>query len=118
MPPRKPAVHPAIAFAEARKAAKAAASEKAARTPHLLTAADLELIPGRLLLELGNAGRLQHLGLGVPDKPAPRIRVTRSAPAGLSDAELAKMGGAQISKAMAGGQVPGVGARRKGRRHP
>lgn len=123
MPPRKVAVHPAIAAHEAREAATAVANRKAELHPEQLTAEELELIPGRKVLELGNAGKLQHLGIGLPAKPTPTTLPNASgpsgsAPAGLDDDALKKMSGDQISKAMAAGLVPGVGARRKGRRHP
>lgn len=71
MPPRKAPVHPATAAADAMKAAKAAASAKAQRAPHRLTDAEVQLLPGKTVLELGNAGHLKHLGVGtVPLKPA------------------------------------------------
>jgi hypothetical protein len=117
MAARKAPVHPATAAADARKAAKAAAAEKAQRAPHTLTAAELELLPVLEVLRLGNGGQLQHLGIGLPLRPAPKIRVSTSAAAGLTDDQLRKMSGAEVSRAMAAGRVPGVGARRKGRRH-
>jgi hypothetical protein len=118
MSPRKVAVHPAMAAHEAREAATAVANRKAELHPEQLTAEELELIPGRKVLELGNAGKLQHLGLGLPIKPAPKILSSTSAPVGLTDDQLKKMDGNALSKAMAAGLVPGVGPRRKGRRHP
>jgi hypothetical protein len=122
MPPRKVSVHPALAIHEAREAAKAAAAKKAETSPHRLTAAELEFLPGKTVLDLGNRGLLRHLGLGLPIKPAPSPLPSASgpsgsAPAGLTDEALKKMSGDEISRAMSAGLVPGVGARRKGRRH-
>jgi hypothetical protein len=116
-------VHPATLLAKARDAARAAAAEKAAKSPHLLTVDDLDLIPGRMVLDLGNAGHLRHLGIGLPPKHAPAILPSASgpsgsAPAGLDDDALRQMTGEQISKAMSAGLVPGIGPRRRGRRHP
>jgi hypothetical protein len=64
MTARRPAVHPVVTAADALQAAKAAASRKAERTPHKLTEAEVRMLPGKRVLELGNAGRLQHLGVG------------------------------------------------------
>lgn len=87
MPPRKVPVHPATAAADAVKAAKAAASRKAQRAPHRLTDAEVQLLPGKMVLELGNAGHLKHLGVGIaPLKPAaagavgPKATTGKSAP--------------------------------------
>jgi hypothetical protein len=103
----------------AEGAAKAAASRKAERAPHTLTEGDVKLLPGRKVLELGNAGKLQHLGLGLPVKPAaaPKTAAGRPAVPSLSDAQLSKMSGGEIRQAIAAGRVPGVGPRREGRRH-
>lgn len=117
-PRRTLPVHPAIVLAKAREAAVAAAADKARRAPHTLTEADLDLIPGKLMLELGNAGHLQRFGIGLPLKPAPRVKVTTAVPAGLTDDQIARMDGNALSKAMSAGLIPGIGARRKGRRHP
>jgi hypothetical protein len=119
MPPRrKAAVDPVAAL----KAAKAAAAAKAERSPRSLTAAEVELLPGRRILELGNAGHLRHLGVGTaplgsaaPAAPK-KMPVSRSAKAPLTDADLDGMSGEAISKAMAAGQVAGVGPRRRPRR--
>jgi hypothetical protein len=115
---RTTAAHPLAAM----DAARAAASRKARLTPEELTEEEAMLIPPRLLLELGNQGRLQHLGLGLPLKPStpartPRITASKSARAQLTDDDLARMSGTDISKAMAAGQVAGIGRRRTGRRH-
>jgi len=115
---RTVAAHPALA-ADAREAARAAAAEKAQRAPKTLTDQEVCLLPGKTVLELGNAGHLQHLGIGLPVKraaPARKAKTTAATPH-LTDADLAKMTGPQISKAMAAGRVAGVGARRTGRRH-
>jgi len=114
-------LHPAQAAADARQAAKDAASAKAERTPERLTAAEVRLLPGKTVLTLGNAGKLRHLGVGTaPLKSAApaapkRIPVSRSARAPLNDADLDGMSGEAISKAMAAGRVAGVGARRRPR---
>jgi hypothetical protein len=119
--PRKVPVHPVQAAADAREAAKAAASRKAEVAPDKLTEAEVMLLSGKKVLELGNAGKLRHVGLGVgPLKSAApaatkKIPVTRSAKARLTDADLDGMSGEAISKAMAAGMVAGVGARRRPR---
>ena len=102
--------------------AKAAASRKAELTPEKLTEEEAMLIPPKLLLELGNQGRLRHLGLGLPLKPAAaaadpvaKMRGSKSASGQLDDKQLRNMSGADISKAMAAGRVPGVGPRRRPR---
>lgn len=121
MAPRRAPVHPALALTEAREAAKAAAAEKARRAPHTLTEAEVRLLPRRKVLELGNADHLRHLGVGTePLKPAtpaaaPKASAAKSARAPLSNADLRRMSGAAISKAMAVGLVPGVGPRRRPR---
>ena len=120
MTARRVPVHPALVAADTREAAKAAAARKARLTPEELTEQEAMLIPPKLLLELGNAGRLRHLGLGLPLKPStpartPRVTASKSARAQLTDDQLAKMTGEQISKAMAGGLVPGHGPRRRPR---
>jgi hypothetical protein len=117
--PRKVPVRPAQAAADAREAAKAAASRKAELTPHLLTEAEVMLLPGKKVLELGNAGKLRHIGLGIPPvrTAAPKKTASSSPKATLTDAQIARMDGNALSKAMAAGQVPGVGRRRTGRRH-
>ncbi len=57
--------------AAAQEADRAAAAAKAERTPRKLTEAEVGLLPGRKVLELGNAGHLRHLGVGTaPVKPA------------------------------------------------
>jgi hypothetical protein len=119
MAPRKLAVHPVLAAAEARELAKAAAADKARRTPHLLTEPEVMLLPGKMVLELGNQGHLQHLGIGIPTvrTAAPKKTANGSPKASLTDAQIARMDGNALSKAMASGQVPGVGRRRTGRRH-
>jgi hypothetical protein len=55
----------------AQEAAKAAAAAKAQRAPHTLTEAEAMLLPGRKILELGNAGKLRHLGIGSPTPKQP-----------------------------------------------
>jgi hypothetical protein len=82
MAARRTAVHPLVAVADAQQAAKAAASRKAERTPRKLTEAEVRLLPGRKVLELGNAGHLAHLGVGVrPAKtPAPAAAAARAKP--------------------------------------
>ena len=74
MPPRRTApVDPATAI----DAAKARAARKAETSPHRLTEAEVGLLPGKRVLELGNAGHLRHLGVGVkPVKPATPAVVT------------------------------------------
>jgi hypothetical protein len=99
----------------ARAAAAETANEKARTAPHTLTAEELDLIPGKLLLDLGNGGHLRHLGLGlpVPAPPAAKWTATRPAAAPLTDEQLRKMSAPQISRAIAGGRVPGIGVRRR-----
>jgi hypothetical protein len=115
-------VHPAQALANAQQAAKAAAARKAERAPRKLTEAEVQLLPGKKVLELGNAGHLRHLGVGtVPRKSAapagaPRTAASRSARVPLTDTQLKDMPGEAISKAMDAGMVAGVGPRRRGRR--
>ena len=67
----------------AGEAAKAAAAAKADRAPHTLTEREAMLLPGAKLLELGNAGKLQHLGLGVPSPKTatPKRAASRAATA-------------------------------------
>jgi hypothetical protein len=118
MPPRRMPVHPAQAAADARQAAKVAASRKAEVAPHELTESEVMLLPGKKVLELGNAGKLRHLGLGLPphrSAAAPKIRASSSAKAPLTDEKLRKMSGTQISKAIDAGLVPGVAPRRRPR---
>lgn len=76
------------------------------------------LLPGKTVLDLGNAGHLRHLGIGIPPvrAAAPKKTANRSPKASLTDAQMARMDGNALSKAMASGQVPGVGRRRTGRR--
>ena len=87
MPPRKIPVDPSAA----QEMAKAAAAAKAERAPHKLTEGEAMLLPGKKLLELGNAGRLRHLGIGAP---APKQPVTpngtRSAQRGTSKTRTRK----------------------------
>jgi len=115
------AVHPAQAAADARQAAKAAAAAKAERSPGKLTAAEVQVLPGKTVLALGNAGKLKHLGLGTaPLKSAapaaaPKIPVSKSPGALLNDDDMKNMSGEAISKAMSAGMVAGVGARRRPR---
>jgi hypothetical protein len=67
MPPRR--TTPADPGA-ALDAAKARVAKKAETVPHRLTEAEVRLLPGKRVLELGNAGHLRHLGVGVkPLKP-------------------------------------------------
>jgi hypothetical protein len=106
----------------AMHAAKAAASRKAELAPHRLTEAEVRLLPGKTVLTLGNQGKLKHLGIGTaplksvaPAAPK-KMPVSRSAKAPLTDADLDGMSGEAISKAMAAGQVAGVGPRRRPRR--
>ena len=74
MPPRR---RVPLDPAAAQDAAKAAASRKADRAPHKLTEAEVGLLPGRKVLELGNAGHLRHLGVGTkPVEPATPAVVT------------------------------------------
>lgn len=99
---------------------KAAAAAKAERAPRTLTEAEVMLLPGRKVLELGNAGHLQHLGIGLPLEPAtparaPKVTGSKSASAQLTDDQVARMDGNALSKAMAAGLVPGIGARRRPR---
>jgi hypothetical protein len=113
---RRPTVHPLASM----DAAKAAAAAKAERAPHTLTEAEVMLLPGKKVLELGNAGKLQHIGLGLPLKRAtptrtPKITASKSASAQLTDDQLARMSGTDISKAMSSGRVPGIGSRRRSR---
>jgi hypothetical protein len=120
MASHRTAVHPVQAAAEAREAAKAAASRKAELAPHTLSEAEVLLLPGAKVLELGNAGHLRHLGVGIPTArtAAPKKKTaSRSTKASLTDSQIARMSGDALAKAMAAGQVPGIGARRKGRRH-
>jgi len=101
------------------EAAKAAAAAKAERAPHQLTGAEVQLLPGRQVLDLGNAGHLRHLGIGLPI-PAPKAAksaTAQRAPAPLTDEQLRKLSAPQITQAIAAGRVPGIGPRRKGRRH-
>jgi len=117
---RRVPVHPALVAADTREAAKAAAARKARLTPEELTEQEAMLIPPKLLLELGNQGRLRHLGLGLPLKPGtpartPRITAGKSARAQLTDDDLARMTGADISEAMAAGRVAGIAPRRRPR---
>lgn len=118
MTARRTAVHPLAAM----DAAKAAVAAKADRAPETLSADDLKLLRGAKILELGNAGRLRHLGLGLPlpkssaRAAAPKGRTSGSARALLTDADLEKMSGDAISKAMAAGQVAGIAPRRRPRR--
>lgn len=101
--------------AAALEAAKAAAYRKAELTPHLLSEKEAMLLPGRKLLEIGNAGHLQHLGIGVPAKTsaAPKARASSPERPMLTDAQLARMTGEQVRRAAAEGRVPGIGARRR-----
>lgn len=120
MASRRVPVHPVQAAADAREAAKIAASRKARLTPEKLTEEEAMLIPPKLLLELGNQGRLRQLGLGLPLKPStpaktPRITASKSANGQLTDDQLARMSGTDISRAMSGGRVPGIGPRRRPR---
>jgi hypothetical protein len=117
--PRRTAVHPALAVADAREAAKAAAAVKARRAPHLLSEAEVMLLPGKTVLDLGNAGHLRHLGIGIPPTrtAVPKKTASKPASAQLTDDDLARMSGTDISKAMSAGRVPGIGPRRRGRRH-
>lgn len=120
MAPGRTGAHPGQAMADAQKAAKAAAAEKAQRTPHLLTEAEVMLLPGKMVLDLGNGGHLRHLGIGIPTArtAAPKKKTaSRSPKASLTDAQIARMSGDALARAMGDGQVPGIGARRKGRRH-
>ncbi len=99
----------------ARAAAAETANEKARTAPHKLTAEELDLIPGKLLLDLGNAGHLRHLGLGLPvPKPqAAKRAASRPERPMVTDAQLSRMTGEQVRKAAADGRVPGIGARRR-----
>ena len=118
MTARRVPVHPAQTAADAREAAKAAASRKAELAPHTLSEAEVLLLPGRKVLELGNAGKLQHVGIGIPpvkSAAAPQGRASKAAKAPLTDERLRKMSGEQISRAMAAGLVPGIGPRRRPR---
>ena len=99
----------------ARSAAADVANEKARNAPHTLTTEELDLIPGRLLLDLGNAGRLVHLGIGlpVPRTAAPKTAAARAPQPQLTDAQMSKMSAEQVRKAAAAGLVPRIGARRR-----
>jgi hypothetical protein len=118
--PRKVPVHPAMALHKAREAATAAANRKAELHPEQLTAEELELIPGRKVLELGNAGKLQHLGIGLPFQPATPARTppkkADSSPSPTIE-DLTAMSGEQISRLAAAGRLShlGIGARRRRR---
>lgn len=114
MAARRTPVHPLAAM----DAARAAVAAKADRAPETLTADDLKLLRGPKILELGNSGRLRHLGLGLPLKltAPPKRGASRPNPY-VTDEQLKTMTGTEISRAMAAGRVPGFGARRRGRRH-
>jgi hypothetical protein len=78
--------------ATALKAAKAAAVAKADRAPHRLTEAEVGLLPGKKVLELGNAGHLRHLGVGVkPVKPATPAVATPKGTAAQRSSQTAKV---------------------------
>ena len=96
-------------------ARRAAAARKAETTPHLLSDAEVCLLPGRKVLELGNAGHLRHLGIGLPvPKPKAAKRTAGRPERGMvGDAELGRMSGEEIRKAAAAGRIPGIGARRQ-----
>jgi hypothetical protein len=97
------------------EARRAAAAAKAERAPHTLTEADVMLLPGAKVLQLGNDGHLRHLGIGLP-VPGPKAAKRASGRPGrpmVSDVQLAKMSGEQVRKAAAAGLVPGIGARRR-----
>ncbi len=78
MPPRRRAPADPVA---AQETAKTAAAAKAERAPRTLTAADVALLPGRKVLELGNQGHLRHLGVGTrplaPATPATSARTSQ-----------------------------------------
>ena len=83
MASRRTAVHPLVAAADAQQAAKAAANRQAELAPHKLTEAQVQLLPGRKVLELGNAGHLRHLGVGTaPVKSATPAAAAPKATAG------------------------------------
>lgn len=106
-------VLPAAGAAE--EAAKAAAAAKAERAPHTLSEAEVMLLPGAKVLEIGNAGHLRHLGLGLP-VPAPQAAkraASRPAQPQLTDAQMSKMSDEQLRRGAAAGLVPGIGARRR-----
>jgi hypothetical protein len=100
----------------AEEAAKAAAAAKADRAPHTLSDAEVMLLPGARVLDLGNAGHLRHLGLGLP-VPVPKEAAKRAPGAPerpmVSDVQLARMTGDQVRRAVTAGRVPGIGARRR-----
>lgn len=105
---------------EAEEAAKAAAAAKAERAPHTLSEREAMLLPGAKLLDLGNNGHLRHLGIGVPPVSTAASKTAAGRPAQppkLTDAQLTKMSGAAIRKAIAAGCVDGIGPRRQGRKH-
>jgi hypothetical protein len=99
----------------AEEVAKAAAAAKAERAPHTLSEAEVLLLPGAKVLELGNAGKLRHLGLGLP-VPTPQVaKMAASRPERpmLTDAQLTRMPGEQVRRAVAEGRVPSIGVRRR-----
>ena len=64
----------------AQELAEAAAAAKADRAPHTLTEREAMLLPGKKLLDLGNAGCLRHLGIGAAPRKQPAApKGTRSA---------------------------------------
>lgn len=97
------------------EAAKAAAAAKAQRAPHTLSAAEVMLLPGAKVLEIGNAGHLRHLGIGLPVPNTQAAKRTASRPERpmVSDAQLTRMSGDQVRRAVTEGRVPGIGVRRR-----
>ena len=99
----------------AEEARRAAAAAKAERAPHTLSEAEVMLLPGAKVLQLGNDGHLVHLGIGlpVPTPQAAKRAASRPERPPLTDAQLTKMSGEAIRKAVAAGRVPGIGVRRR-----
>ena len=99
----------------AEEARRAAAAAKAERAPHTLSEAEVMLLPGAKVLQLGNDGHLVHLGIGLP-VPAPKAAKRASGNAErpmVSDVKLTRMTGEQVRRAVAEGRVPGIGVRRR-----
>lgn len=100
----------------AEEARRAAAAAKAERAPHTLSEEEVLLLPNKTVLSLGNAGALRHLGVGLP-VPGPKAAAKRASGGAerpmLTDAQLTRMSGEQVRRAVAEGRVPSIGARRR-----
>jgi hypothetical protein len=108
MPPRK---RVPIDLAAAQDAAKAAADRKAERAPRTLTAAEVARLPGRRVLELGNAGHLKHLGVGTKPLP-PASPPGASKPAKQATSSVTPKGTAQRTSKTTGRTASKTRARR------